>query len=147
MVEVRFVVTATLKFALRAHSESRATRTFTSKNTVQETCSFLSPERCSWMLALLLNCLTPGMKKAARDMKAAIPLPDDLFERGEAFSKQRSLSRSELYVRAIREYLDRHDHAAITAQLNEVYADVDSALEPELEALSLETLRRQDWAK
>jgi predicted transcriptional regulator len=86
-------------------------------------------------------------KSCTRDMKTAISLPDDLFKRGEAFSKQRSLSRSELYVRAIREYLDRHDHAAIIAQLNEVYADVDSTLEPEIDALSLEALRRQDWAK
>ncbi len=38
-------------------------------------------------------------------MKTSISLTDDLFERGEAFSKQLSLSRSELYVRAIREYL------------------------------------------
>jgi hypothetical protein len=51
------------------------------------------------------------------------------------------------YATALQEYLDRHDHAAITTQLNEVYADADSTLEPDIDALSLETFCRQDWAK
>ena len=81
-----------------------------------------------------------------RAMKTAISLPDLLFERGEAYAQQRSISRSELFARALEEYLERHDHAAITAQLNEVYAVEDSSLEPGIEALSLEALRNQDWS-
>ena len=81
-----------------------------------------------------------------RTVKTAISLPDPLFERGEAYAQQRSISRSELFARALEEYLERHDHAAITAQLNEVYAVEDSSLEPGIEALSLEALRNQDWS-
>ena len=38
-------------------------------------------------------------------------------------------------------------HAAITAQLNEIYAVEDNSLEPGIDALSLEALRNQDWSQ
>jgi metal-responsive CopG/Arc/MetJ family transcriptional regulator len=74
-------------------------------------------------------------------MKTAISLPDQLFQRGEDYANTQSLNRSELYARALEEFLERHAHDMITAQLNALYAEEDSTLSPALEALSDETLR------
>ncbi len=76
-------------------------------------------------------------------MKTAISLSDPLFERGERFARDRGVSRSELYARALAEYLDRHDQADTTARLNELYAAEDSTLPPEVAELGFETLRRE----
>ena len=40
-------------------------------------------------------------------MKTAISLPDDLFADAEALAQQLEMSRSRLYVAALREYLAR----------------------------------------
>lgn len=47
-------------------------------------------------------------------MKVAISLPDDLFEEGEALSRQLKTSRSRLYARALREFAARHNPDALT---------------------------------
>jgi metal-responsive CopG/Arc/MetJ family transcriptional regulator len=74
-------------------------------------------------------------------MKTAISLPDQLFQRAEEYAASQSLNRSELYVHALEEFLERHAHNSITAQLNALYSDEDSSLSPELEALSDEALK------
>ena len=42
------------------------------------------------------------------------------------------IARSQLYARALSEFLDQHSPAEITAALDAVYADVDSTLETRL---------------
>jgi metal-responsive CopG/Arc/MetJ family transcriptional regulator len=74
-------------------------------------------------------------------MKTAISLPDQLFQRAEEYAASQSLNRSELYAHALEEFLERHAHNSITAQLNALYSDEDSSLAPELEALSDEALK------
>jgi metal-responsive CopG/Arc/MetJ family transcriptional regulator len=74
-------------------------------------------------------------------MKTAISMPDPLFERAEAYAQAQSLNRSELYARALEEFLERHAHDAITAQLNALYGEEDSSLNASIEALADETLR------
>ena len=75
-------------------------------------------------------------------MKTAISLPDELFLRAEAFANQKTMNRSELYAKALTDYLEQHDHSSITAQLNDVYNDIDSSLSPQIAELGFETLRR-----
>lgn len=75
-------------------------------------------------------------------MKTAISLADQLFRRSEEFASQRGLSRSELYARALNEYLDRHETADITARLNSLYAEEDSRLPEDTAELGFEALRR-----
>jgi metal-responsive CopG/Arc/MetJ family transcriptional regulator len=74
-------------------------------------------------------------------MKTAISLPDQLFQRAEEYAANQSLNRSELYAHALEEFLERHSHNSITAQLNALYSEEDSSLSPELEALSDEALK------
>ena len=41
-------------------------------------------------------------------MKTAVSVPNEVFERAERLAKRLEVSRSELYSRALREYLSRH---------------------------------------
>lgn len=66
-------------------------------------------------------------------MKTAISIPDAVFQQADRFAKRKAISRSELYTRAVRAYLEQEDR--LTEQLNAVYETEDSALDPTLEEL------------
>ena len=57
-------------------------------------------------------------------VKTAISLPEPLFERADAFARQQSISRSQLFARALEEFLRRHESQALLEALNRVYEDV-----------------------
>lgn len=78
-------------------------------------------------------------------MKTAISIPDPLFEAAEQFAKRMGLSRSELYAVALREYLQAHKRDQITKQLDLVYADEDSSLDPLFVQLQSYTLSEETW--
>lgn len=78
-------------------------------------------------------------------MKTVISLPDDLFATADAYAERSQLSRSELYARALREYLERHDQDRVTAQLDAVCAEVDSNLTPEFARAARRVLERSAW--
>jgi predicted transcriptional regulator len=78
-------------------------------------------------------------------MKVAISVPDPVFEAGERVAKRLRVTRSRLYTRALKDYVGRHGGGDITERLNSVYAGGSSKLDPLLEALSLEVLRREPW--
>ena len=76
-------------------------------------------------------------------MKTAISIPDPLFEAAEQFTKRMGLSRSELYAVALREYLQAHKQDQLTKQLDAVYADEDSRLDPFFVQLQSYTLSKE----
>ncbi len=78
-------------------------------------------------------------------MKTAISLPDSLFRSGDALAKRLGVSRSELYARALAEYLAKHRADQITKRLNAVYADQVSQLDPAFAAAQSRTLPREKW--
>ncbi len=78
-------------------------------------------------------------------MKTAISIPDLVFREGEKLAARRRVSRSELYVTALEEYLDRHRDDEVTAALNEVYGRTPSALDPGLAALQARSLPTDSW--
>ncbi len=55
-------------------------------------------------------------------MKTAVSIPDEVFESADALANELGVSRSELYARAVAEYVAKHQGADVTARLNEVYA-------------------------
>ena len=65
-------------------------------------------------------------------MKTAISMPDDVFEAAEDAARRTGMSRSALFVAAIRLFLEKHGDSGVTERLNEVYADRESSLDPEL---------------
>ena len=78
-------------------------------------------------------------------MKTAISLPDPLFKAADALSLRLGISRSELFQRAMEEYLREHDDELVTETLNRVYASETARLDPVLEALQVVSLPRDEW--
>jgi metal-responsive CopG/Arc/MetJ family transcriptional regulator len=78
-------------------------------------------------------------------MKTAISLPDPVFEEAEALAKQLGLSRSELYAKALTAYLRRHNHGQLLKQLNQVYSEESSQLDPGLTRMQLSSLPHEEW--
>ena len=78
-------------------------------------------------------------------MKTAISLPDALFKSGDSLAKRLGVSRSELYARALAEFVAKHKASQLTQRFNAVYADEESRLDPALDAAQLRTLARESW--
>ena len=57
----------------------------------------------------------------------------------------RGISRSELYATAVAEYLAKFRSEDITARLNEVYADQDSSLAPEIRRVQAKSVGKSEW--
>jgi metal-responsive CopG/Arc/MetJ family transcriptional regulator len=76
-------------------------------------------------------------------MKTAISLPDEVFEQAEKAAKRLKLSRSELYSRALSEYLARHTDSEVTAAINAAISEAgqpsDSAISSHNRRLFLES--------
>ena len=78
-------------------------------------------------------------------MKTAISLPDSVFEEAEALAAKLGLSRSELYTKALQTYLQKYNRNQILNQLNQVYAEQSSELDPTLAKMQFMSLPHEDW--
>ena len=78
-------------------------------------------------------------------MKTAISIPDDLFATAELLAARLGVSRSELYVTALREYVAAHHYDRVTERLNAIYDQEPSRLDPALMELQMRSLPREDW--
>ena len=78
-------------------------------------------------------------------MKTAISLPDPIFEEAESLAKQLGVSRSELYTKALKAYLQKYNHDRILNKLNEVYSEASSEADPVLTKMQLMSLPNEDW--
>ena len=78
------------------------------------------------------------------DMKTAISLPDPVFRSADRLASRLGISRSELYCRAIKDLLARHDESAVTEQLDAIYgaADAEQGLDPIVAEMQSTTLAR-----
>ncbi len=78
-------------------------------------------------------------------MKTAISIPDPLFEAAERLAKRLRISRSQLYQRAVADYLRQHEQQGITEKLDALYETESSRLDPILDALQGASLVKEDW--
>lgn len=78
-------------------------------------------------------------------MKTAISLPDELFQEAEATARRLRVTRSELYAKAIAEFLKKEDVSAITESLNQLYAAHPAKLDAALHRAQLRSLKQDDW--
>jgi metal-responsive CopG/Arc/MetJ family transcriptional regulator len=74
-------------------------------------------------------------------MKTAISLPDRLYADAEETAKSLGIPRSQLYAKAIEEFISTHKTDRITEQLNEVYTDSSNISESSISIVSLESIR------
>ena len=78
-------------------------------------------------------------------MKTAISIPPKVFETAEKLAEKMGVSRSRLYVTAIKNYLDVHTDDSVTAKLNDIYAHTDSKLDPALRKLQAKSIPKDSW--
>lgn len=78
-------------------------------------------------------------------MKTAISIPDDVFADAEKLARRLKTSRSQLYSRAVREYVVRHDADQITDALNAFCEEEPSSYEAFAAAAARRTLRNSEW--
>jgi len=78
-------------------------------------------------------------------MKTAISLPDEIFEQAEILVKRLGVSRSELYRRALEEYLARHVSDRITLALDRLSDEVDTRPEAFVSEAGRRALDRSEW--
>lgn len=78
-------------------------------------------------------------------MKTAISIPDSVFEAAEKFAQRVGVSRSQLYTKAVKEYLKDHQNDSVTKKLNEVYSEEASCLDRTDHILQYSSLPKDEW--
>ncbi|HSN74296.1 MAG TPA: ribbon-helix-helix protein, CopG family [Anaerolineae bacterium] len=80
-------------------------------------------------------------------MVTTIEIPDPVFDAVERLARRLGVSRDELIAQAVAAFVQAHDER-VTAQLNQVYAVEDSALDEvlsQLQALSMRHSISDSW--
>jgi predicted transcriptional regulator len=78
-------------------------------------------------------------------MKTAVSLSDELFRMAEAAARRLRVSRSELYAKAIAEFLNSQREDSITERLNDLYSRRTAKLDPGLQRAQLKSLEKDTW--
>lgn len=78
-------------------------------------------------------------------MKAAVSIPDDVFEQGERLARRMHTSRSQLYARALADFVVQHEEDKITSAMDQVLDDVGSEVDEFTRRAARRTLRHVEW--
>ena len=78
-------------------------------------------------------------------MKTAISIPDPIFQSAEQLAHRLGMSRSELYSKAVTEYLNEHKTQGVTEQLNTIYGNTDSELEADFYSMQFNSIEGEEW--
>ena len=74
-------------------------------------------------------------------MKTAISLPDKLYEEAEKTAHELGIPRSQLFARALEDFISLHKRENITERLNRVYSKIDQSEFTQLTNASIEAIR------
>ena len=78
-------------------------------------------------------------------MKTAVSIPDQVFEDAERLAKRMKRSRSEVYSRALAEYVARHASDRVTVAMDETLAALTAPREDFARRAAHRVLERSDW--
>jgi metal-responsive CopG/Arc/MetJ family transcriptional regulator len=78
-------------------------------------------------------------------MKTAVSVPDGVFDEAEHLAKHLEISRSELYSKALAEFISRHAPDAVTESFNRACAAVQGEPDPAFQRAARKALRRSQW--
>ena len=78
-------------------------------------------------------------------MKTALSIPDDVFTRAERLARRLNTSRSQLYARALADFVVQHEDEQITDSMNKVVREVGSEAEPFTRRAASHLLRQVEW--
>ena len=77
-------------------------------------------------------------------MKTAISIPDDVFRDAKHLAHQMKTSCSEIFCRAVREYVARHSDDGVTSALDAVY-ETPAAADAFSRAAARSALGQVEW--
>jgi metal-responsive CopG/Arc/MetJ family transcriptional regulator len=78
-------------------------------------------------------------------MKTAISIPDKTFNSADRLAKKMKMSRSELYARAVEEFVTEHARLNVREKLDQVYAAELSTMDPALAHAQAAVTTHEDW--
>ena len=78
-------------------------------------------------------------------MKTAISIPDGVFQQAERLAGRLQTSRSQLYARALAEFLARHDDDHITRTMDAVVEEVGGETDDFAREAARRTMRHVQW--
>jgi predicted transcriptional regulator len=78
-------------------------------------------------------------------MKTAVSIPDEVFEQAEQLARRMKRPRSEVYSRALAEYVARHAPDRVTDAMNRTLAEIDQRADDFPRAASRRVLERSNW--
>jgi metal-responsive CopG/Arc/MetJ family transcriptional regulator len=78
-------------------------------------------------------------------MKTAVSIPDEIFREAEALAHRGRRSRSEVYARALSEYVARHAPDRVTEAMDRVLEAIDEPNDRFAARAARRTLERSEW--
>lgn len=78
-------------------------------------------------------------------MKTAVSIPDEIFQKAERLARRMKKSRSELFSRALADYVARHAPDHVTEAMNQVCTEVGVEADTFTSAASRRILERVEW--
>ena len=78
-------------------------------------------------------------------MKTAVSIPDDVFAEAERLASRLRTSRSQLYARALAEFVSRHDADSTTAAIDRVLEEVGAESDQFTRKAARQVLRHTQW--
>jgi metal-responsive CopG/Arc/MetJ family transcriptional regulator len=78
-------------------------------------------------------------------MKTAVSIPDEVFVEADRLAKRMKRSRSEIFSRALAEYIARHTPDRVTEAMNRTLAEIDERTDPFTLAAGDRVLSRTEW--
>ncbi len=74
-------------------------------------------------------------------MKTAISLPDTLYDDAEKTAKSMGIPRSQLFAKALEEFIYHHRKESITEKYNEIYSKINSKDISNIESVNIINLQ------
>jgi metal-responsive CopG/Arc/MetJ family transcriptional regulator len=78
-------------------------------------------------------------------MKAAVSIPDDVFQEADRLARELKTSRSQLYSRALKEFLARHAPDQVTEAMNRVCDEVGATSSEFRRRATRRVLEKTEW--
>jgi predicted transcriptional regulator len=78
-------------------------------------------------------------------MKTAVSVPDEVFDRAERLAKRLRVSRSELYRRALVEYVTRHSPEEVTEAWDRTLRELGQPTDEFTRRAARLVLERVEW--
>ena len=78
-------------------------------------------------------------------MKIAVSVPDGVFQEAEELARRTKRSRSEVYSRALAEYVARHAPDRVTEAMDRALTEIGEAGDGFIRTASRRVLKRSAW--